>query len=154
MRLRKKASTVALAVNVAIRVTDAETGRLKQCIMAHNAVQPFALDAVAQWLTGVNNTGFSALERPTQMQLGNGSGSTFAPVAGTLKTISYAKFQGNGQMLAVAQWVASDPAGTFTQFQWQDTDGNPWFFVTPATPVSKTSSQNLTLEWTVTAANA
>lgn len=146
-------SGIAIRDNVHLTVTDAASGRIVQRVSGHNTALSFSLDAFMQWLAGANNTGYNALIAPTQMELGDGTGATFTPVAGTLKTISYTRYQGSGQMIAVAQWVASDPAGTFTQYQWQDVSGNPWFFFAPATAVSKTSAQNLTLQWTVTATN-
>ncbi len=145
---------IAIRDNVIVTLEDVITGE-KQVYTQHNTVESYALDALAQWLAGVNNTGYNPVAWPTQMQLGIGSGTTFVSVSGTLKTISYAQWQGpgSGQMQAVCQWVESDPSGTFTQAQWLDTNLNPWFFVNFSDPISKSSTQNLTLQWTVTFAN-
>lgn len=145
-------SGLVIRDNVLVTVSDTATGEVIARVSDHNTPLQYTLDGVAQWYAGVSNQGYNAVLPPTQMQLGSGSGATFTPVAGTLKTISYANFAGagTGKMSAVTQYTSVDPTGTFTQAQWQDSDGNTHFMVNFATAISKTGTQNLTLEWTIT----
>lgn len=135
--------------NVIAILEDPETGD-RSVITTHNTPTTWALNALAQWLAGFTNQTYGSVPWPTYMQLGNGSGSTFTPVSGTTKPISSISYLGNGQTEAVCQWTSADPTGTFTQVAWQDASGNIWFMADLTNPVTKTGTQNLTIQWTNT----
>ncbi len=141
---------VTIRDNVTVTVTDAITGQILSTTTSHNEPLAYAFNTLSQWFSGTNNTGYNALVPPTQIQLGNGTGSTFTPVSGTLKDISYNNFVGGGQSQVVVQYTSTDPSGTFTQAQFRDTNGNAWFLDIFSADVTKTDTQNLTLQWDVT----
>ncbi len=126
----------------------------------HNVTTNYAAGAIAQWLTGTNNTGYNPVLPPTKMQLGTGAGTPsptdtglFAPVAATLQQVSTAGPVSGSP--SVAQWVCqyygtANNAGTYTEIGLFDSNGNMWGHLMESITITEGLSTTCTWQKTAT----
>lgn len=126
-----------------------------------NTTSVYGASAIAQWLAGINNTGYNPVECPFYMELGTGSGTTtindtglFVPVAATLQKCSYS-VASSGVVTLVCPYVGTSiTAGTYTEAMLRDS--NSKLFAHKASTIGVPLSiqvvegQTTTLNWELT----
>lgn len=144
--------------NVIVTLEDIHTGN-KRIVTSHNASLNYSHSALAQWVGGINNTGYQAVVPPSQIELGSGSGTPsagdvglFSPYSATLTPLSYVTVNSPSQ--GTTTFVFQIPAGKVTtqvtEALMRDVNGNNWFHTMFGTAFTPTASENLTIQWQVT----
>ena len=135
---------------------DAETLKVVQAREYRNKINNYLLQTIIKWLTGTANSGSGALLPPTQIQLGNGTGTPtaadtglWAPITGTLKTCDfiqpYQTYYGQYSLT----YQTSDPSGNYTEVGLLDTSGKLWAHV--SVNDYKSASQLYSVQWLIQA---
>lgn len=126
-------------------------GRIVRRHRFRNAASNHLRSSIAQWLVGVNNTGYNPVAPPSMIALGTGTGTTaaqFVEVPGTRKACSSRMVVAGYYAQYTTVYTVNDPTGTFTQAALMDAAGNIWAVVQLAY-VSKQPGETLTGVWKV-----
>lgn len=91
----------------------------------------WSASAVAQWLAGINNTGYNPVKFPNYMELGTGSGvpnkldvSLFAATPATNQKCSVTSASSNVATFVCQYYGVSSNIGTYTEAGLMDSDGH------------------------------
>ncbi len=148
---------LSITGQVTVTVTDAQGNVVSQGTK-RNQVTNYAANAVAQWLCGVNNTGYNPTLPPQYMELGTGSGTPsatdtnlFTPVSATNQHVSSAQVPSGSPNVAqfTAQYFGTaNNAGSYTEAGLFDANGNLFAHLMDA--ITITQGLSTTLAWTIT----
>lgn len=150
---------VSVIDNVYVTLTDILTGEETVVAQSHNTALNYALQSIARWIGGANNSGYQAVVPPTQIELGDGSGTPspsdaglFSPISGTIATYSYVQLDtpSAGTTTFVFQIAAGIVTGQVTESLMRDIDGNGWYHTMFPAPFTPSNTQNITVTWETT----
>ncbi len=136
--------------------TDSRGNTLQDTGWLENQDTNWAADAVAQWLTGVNNTGYNPVKPPNYMELGTGSGAPaktdyalFAAVPATNQKCSITSASGNVATLVCQYYGTAANAGTYTEVGLMDSDGHLFGHLMAGISIQQNLSTTVTWQLTV-----
>lgn len=153
-----RSQLIAISGRVWIIQTDLQGNVIQDYGWTPNQVTNYAAQAIAQWLIGRNNTGYSPVAPPAYTELGTGTGTLsasdtnlFSPVAATnQRCSSFTNPSPN-----VAQWTSqyvgtANNAGSYTEEGLFDQSGNLWAHLLQALTITQALSTTLVWQFTVT----
>ncbi len=153
-----QAQTISISGQVRITAVDAQGNTVYDSGWVKNQVTNYAASAVAQWLTGKNNSGFSPVLPPAYTELGTGTGTPsptdtnlFTPVTATNQWCATFTNPSAG----VAQWTSQyfgtiNNAGSYTEEGLFDANGNLWAHLVEAVTITQGLATTIVWQWTVT----
>ncbi len=136
---------------VTVTVRNAKTGRFVRRIVVTNTVTDELRSAVAAWLSGANINVAADRPPPDRTALGTGTPSAAGlgvETAGTRKVCAYRQVYASYYAQYTTQYMATDPAATFTEAALFDSAGHVFAFVSLGL-VPKSTSETLTLQWKI-----
>lgn len=149
-------AVITVKVNLTATIKDAKTGKVKRVIKYHNLVPTVGRTAIASYLGNV--TGSPATMYPNYCALGSG---TNAPVNGdtTLQTETFrntvaSRTNANNIAYITGFFSATSTSGTFREaglfIAGTASVNSGTLFSRVAINITKSTSETLTLDWTVT----
>ncbi len=116
----------------------------------------WAASAVAQWLAGINNTGYNPVKFPNYMELGTGTGtpaktdvSLFAAIPATNQKCSSLSANANVTTFVSQYYGVSANVGTYTEVGLMDSDGHLFGHLMAAISIQLGLSTTVTWQLTV-----
>lgn len=147
---------LVLSGRVRVQAHDAQGNLVWDGGWLPNKLTNYMANVLAQWLTGVNNTGYNPVLPPLYVEAGTGSGTPaptdtnlFTPVSATYGRTSIQDTPSNGVAEFVSQYYGdANNSGDYTEVGLFDANGN--MFAHTMYSFSIASGQTTTITWDIT----
>lgn len=132
-----------------------DTGEITETVY-RNIVTNSLLGRIAQWMSGVNNTGYNPAKTPTKFEMGTGTGtvaktdsSLFTPVSGSQIGVATRSASGNVSTITIS-YPQNYVTGTFTEGALLDDDGVILTHILLSPSLQIVANESVTLTYTLT----